>query len=95
MRCKWLVVSAVLLILLTWTSVFAGPKDQYGYGDDDIPELMKPKNRVTVEKTLDRLEVESLWNAILRMDREDKLELSEEQDAKSVRMPAARRYPVR
>jgi hypothetical protein len=95
MRCKWLVAFAILLILLIWAPVFAGPKGEYGYGDDDIPELMKPKSRVTAGKISDRLEVESLWNVILRMEQEEQPELSKEQDSKSVRRPATRQYPVR
>ena len=95
MRPKWLVAFVVLLILLSWTLVFAGPKGEVGHGDDDIPELMKPKNRVTPEKIVDCLEVESVWNVIFRVDVETQQKLSEQQDAKRVRMPATRRYPVR
>lgn len=95
MRQKWLVVLAVLLFLLSWTSVFAGPRDQYGHGDDDIPELMKPKTGMSVEEVFDSLVLESLWNAVRRVDQEKQLELSNQQDAKSVRLPATRRYPVR
>ena len=95
MRLKWLVVLAVLLFLLSWTSVFAGPKDQVGHGDDDIPELMKPKTGMSVEKIFDSLVVESLWNALFRADQEKQLELSDQKDARSVRLPAARRYPAR
>jgi hypothetical protein len=95
MRLKWLVISVVLLFLLSWTSVFAGPRDNCGHGDDDIPELMKPKTGISVEKIFDSLVVESLWNAIFSADQERQLELSNQQDAKSVRLPATRRYPVR
>lgn len=95
MKPKWLVVLAVLLFLLSWTSVFAGPKDQYGHGDDDIPELTRTKTSVSVEKLFDDLGVESLWNSLFRADQETQLELSTKQDAKSVELPATRRYPVR
>ena len=94
MKQKWLVVLAVLLFLLSSTSVFAGPR-QNEHGDDDIPELMKPKTGISVEKIFDRLVVESLWESICRADQEKQLELSDQQDAKSVRLPATRRYPVR
>jgi len=94
MKQKWLVVLAVLLFLLSWTSVFAGPR-QYGHGDDDIPELMKPRTGMSVEKILDRLVVESLWKSFCRVDQEKRLELSDQQDTKSVRLPATRRFPVR
>jgi len=95
MKPKWLLVLVVLLFLLSWTSVFAGPKGEVGHGDDDIPELVRPRTSVSVEKILDSLEVESLWNAVFRVDKGQQLELSEQHDAKRVNMPAARRYPVR
>ncbi len=95
MRTKWLMVLAVILFLLTWTSVFAGPKGEVGRGDDDIPELTRPRANVSIEKILDSLEVESLWNAAFRVDLEKQPEPGRLLDAKSVRVPAARRYPVR
>lgn len=95
MRCKWLVVSAILLILFTWTSVIAGPKAHTEHGDDDIPELIEPKRWVTSEKIIDRLELGSVLNSVFFMDRGDKLEVSKKQGAERVRVPAARRYPIR
>jgi hypothetical protein len=95
MRPKWLAVLVVLLILLSWTAVFAGPKDQHGHGDDDIPELIKTRTTASLERLVDSLEVESVWNTIFGAERERSQELSSELDARSVRVPATRRYPVR
>jgi hypothetical protein len=95
MRTKWLLAFVVLLILFSWTSVFAGPRGEVGHGDDDIPELTRLKTRVAVEKILDSLEIESVWNAVFRPDREKQQELSRQLDAVRVRVPATRRYPVR
>ena len=95
MKPKWLLVLVVLLFLLSWTSVFAGPKGEVGHGDDDIPELARPRTSVAVEKLLDCLDAESLWNVVFNADEGKQLELSTQRDAKSVDVPAARRYPVR
>ena len=94
MRNKWLVCLAVLLILLSWTAVFAGPKDQFGHGDDDIPELMKPKKPCTSENLMDDLGLVFIWNAVFGMD-EGKALKGAEQRIEQTREPAARRYPVR
>jgi hypothetical protein len=94
MRCKWLVAFVILLILLMWTSVIAGPKGA-GYGDDDIPELMRSRRPVTAGKVSERVDVEFFWDAVLRVEQEKEPELSKEQEDDSVRRPAARRYPVR
>jgi hypothetical protein len=95
MKPKWLLVLVVLLFLLSWTSVFAGPKGEVGHGDDDIPELTRPRSSVSVEKLLDSLDAESLWNAVFRADEGKQLEHGIQRDARSVDVPAARRYPVR
>ena len=94
MKPKWLAVLVVLLILFSWTSVFAGPKGEIGHGDDDIPELMRPKTPVTAEKIVDGPDLESIWNAILRVGQVKQQELGRELDAQRVRVPATRRYPV-
>ena len=44
MKREWLVVIAILLFLFSWTSVFAGPKGSVEQGDDDIPELVRPRH---------------------------------------------------
>lgn len=95
MRPKWLAVLVVLLILFSWSAVFAGPKGQYGHGDDDIPELTRPKTPVSSFKIIDSLEMESVWDVIFRADQEKQQELSRQLDAKRVGVPATRRYPVR
>lgn len=95
MRPKWLVVLAVLLILFSWSAVFAGPKGQFGHGDDDIPELTRHKTEVRLQRLIDSLEVESIWNVVFRAEPEHQQELSRRMDARSVSKPATRRYPVR
>jgi hypothetical protein len=95
MKLKWLMVLAVLLFLLTWTAAFAGPKSDVGHGDDDIPELMKSRTGISIEKILDSLDVESLWNGVFRVDQGKLPELGNQQGARRAGMPATRRYPVR
>ncbi|MGD9141574.1 MAG: hypothetical protein PVJ42_08540 [bacterium] len=95
MRPKWLVVLAVLLILFSWSAVFAGPKGEVGHGDDDIPELTKRRSSVSLQRLVDALEVESVWNAIFRVEPERQQELGRRMDARSVSKPATRRYPVK
>jgi hypothetical protein len=95
MRVKWLSVLVVLLVLVCWTSVFAGPKGHYGHGDDDIPELMKPNHKVISEKIGDIFSLESGWFTIFKLDRESVQEPSKKQDSSKISVPATRRYPVR
>ena len=94
MRPKWLVVLAVLLILFSWSAVFAGPKGEIGHGDDDIPELTKRRTTVSLQRLIDSIELESIWNVVFRAEPEQQRELSRRMDARSVSKPATRRYPV-
>jgi|GEM_PF-2255900 len=95
MKTKWLVAFAILLILLCWTPAFAGPKDQAGHGDDDIPELVKPKTWHTSEKLLGTGDAGAWWNFIFSVDRKIEQKPSETLDSKSVCIPATRRFPAR
>ncbi len=93
MRSKWLIALVAPLILLGWTAVSAGPAGQFGHGDDDIPELMKPRGNVTCEKIVERLEVDFVWNAVFRVAREQ-TELGKQRDARRVVRPVEPRYPA-